>query len=252
MPNINLYDIFKTCVGNIFYNSNESNQKKLIDSIDDNLFKSIFHKYVEASYLSHWKSTIENLVLQNRQRQLQNNLFDNTDFNKLFKVILDENNIDNLLNNISSLDDSLKESFKTIFCRDFNKTSSYIKRIILNSLYKIIIIQDDIDIPAMYSPDSNFFTDIIFIKKDMSIEEKRIIIAHELGHIIINRILKENNSFTIDWNIVNEENFSNLFMYYILYDKSCFYSNKDYLNNFMKNSALDFKISYENILSKYS
>ncbi|KLI16666.1 hypothetical protein SU44_00175 [Brachyspira hyodysenteriae] len=236
----------------MFYNSNESNQKKLIDSIDDNLFKSIFHKYVEASYLSHWKSTIENLVLQNRQRQLQNNLFDNTDFNKLFKVILDENNIDNLLNNISSLDDSLKESFKTIFCRDFNKTSSYIKRIILNSLYKIIIIQDDIDIPAMYSPDSNFFTDIIFIKKDMSIEEKRIIIAHELGHIIINRILKENNSFTIDWNIVNEENFSNLFMYYILYDKSCFYSNKDYLNNFMKNSALDFKVSYENILSKYS
>ncbi|WP_300713725.1 ImmA/IrrE family metallo-endopeptidase, partial [uncultured Brachyspira sp.] len=139
-----------------------------------------------------------------------------------------------------------------IFYKDLNKTSSYIKRIILNSLYKIIIIQDDIDIPAMYSPDSNFFTDIIFIKKDMDVEEKRIIIAHELGHIIINRILKENSSFAIDWNIINEENFSNLFMYYILYDKSCFYSDEEYLSNFIRNSALDFKSSYEDILNKYS
>lgn len=121
----------------------------------------------------------------------------------------------------------------------------------MNSLYKIIIIQDDIDIPAMYSPDSNFFTDIIFIKKDMDVEEKRIIIAHELGHII-NKILKENSSFAIDWNIINEENFSNLFMYYILYDKSCFYNDEEYLSNFIRNSALDFKSSYEDILNKYS
>ncbi|MBW5409628.1 hypothetical protein E6A50_04495, partial [Brachyspira hampsonii] len=124
MYDINLYDILKNCVGSIFYN-NEPNEKILIDLIDDNLFKSIFHKYIKASYLSHWKSTIENLVLQNRQRQIKNNLFDNTDFNNLFKVILDENNIGNLLNNISSLDNNLKESLKNIFCRDFNKTSSY-------------------------------------------------------------------------------------------------------------------------------
>lgn len=110
MHNINLYNIFKTCVGSVFNNGSESDEKKLIDLIDTNLFKSIFHKYIEASYLSHWKSTIENLVLQNRQRQLKNNLFDNTNFNNLFKIILDKNNIDYLLNNIPISDDNLKES----------------------------------------------------------------------------------------------------------------------------------------------
>lgn len=83
----------------------------------------------------------------------------------------------------------------------------------------------------------------------MTIPEKRCVVAHELAHIIVERILKEKN-VGINWDIVDEEELMDAIMCYILYDKSNFYKD-DKLRSFIVNGVSEFKELRESIIDKY-
>ena len=153
-------------------------KKEFLNNLEGNLFSSIFSTYIEASYLSHWKSTIESVILQNRRE---------------------------------------KNCTKTS-----HSTNNY-------SSYKIIIIEKkDLDVPALILEDENLSLDTIYVNKNMNISEKRVAIAHELGHTIINRCLLENKNFNskdiADLSKEEKEELATLFSYYIIEDRSHFYN----------------------------
>ena len=124
---------------------------KLLDDLESNVMDNLILKYIEKSLLSHWKSAIENIVLENRQSE--------------FKRFVD---------------------YERKFVR--NARMLQVARV---SLYKIFIKEEDIKIFGFLSPDEESYIDIIFINKNMTIPEKRCVVAHELAHIIVERILKE-------------------------------------------------------------
>ncbi|PLV55292.1 ImmA/IrrE family metallo-endopeptidase [Brachyspira pilosicoli] len=117
------------------------------------------------------------------------------------------------------------------------------------SLYKIFIKEKDIETCGFLSPDEESYIDIIIINENMTIPEKRCVVAHELAHIIVERILKEKN-VGINWDIVDEEELMDTIMCYILYDKSIFYKDNK-LKNFMVDGVSEFKELRESIINKY-
>lgn len=185
--------------------------RKLLDDLESNVMDNLILKYIEKSLLSHWKSAIENIILQNRQ----------SDFREHLKKKEKQGDI---INN-----------------RDF--------RILNIALYKIFIKEKDISSYGFLSPDEEPYVDIIIINKNMTIPEKRCVVAHELAHIIVERILKEKN-VGINWDIVDEEELMDAIMCYILYDKSNFYKD-DKLRNFIVNGVSEFKELRESIIDKY-
>ena len=183
---------------------------KLLDDLESNVMDNLILKYIEKSLLSHWKSAIENIVLENRQSE--------------FKRFVD---------------------YERKFVR--NARMLQVARV---SLYKIFIKEEDIKICGFLSPDEESYIDIIFINKNMTIPEKRCVVAHELAHIIVERILKEKN-VGIDWNTVNEEELMDTIMCYILYDKSNFYKDTIKLEKFIVDGVSEFKKLRESIINKY-
>ena len=122
-------------------------------------------------------------------------------------------------------------------------------RILNIALYKIFIKEKEISSYGFLSPDEEPYVDIIIINKNMTIPEKRCVVAHELAHIIVERILKEKN-VGINWDIVDEEELMDTIMCYILYDKSNFYKD-DKLRNFIVDGVSEFKELRESIIDKY-
>ncbi|MEI0605708.1 hypothetical protein R4K48_01965 [Brachyspira pulli] len=184
---------------------------KLLDDLESNVMENLILKYIEKSLLSHWKSAIENIILQNRQ----------SDFREHLKEKEKQGDI--------------------ISNRDF--------RILNIALYKIFIKEKEISSYGFLSPDEEPYVDIIIINKNMTIPEKRCVVAHELAHIIVERILKEKN-VGINWDIVDEEELMDTIMCYILYDKSNFYKD-DKLRNFIVDGVSEFKELRESIIDKY-
>ena len=166
-------------------------------------------KYIEKSLLSHWKSAIENIILQNRQSYF-------------IKHIKDKEKRGDIINN-----------------RDF--------RILNIALYKIFIKEKDISGYGFLSSDEEPYVDIIIINKNMTIPEKRCVVAHELAHIIVERILKEKN-VEINWDTIDEEELMDTIMCYILYDKSNFYKDISKLEDFIVDGVSEFKKLRESII----
>lgn len=191
--------------------TNIAKHHKLLDDLESNVMDNLILKYIEKSLLSHWKSAIENIILQNRQ----------SDFREHLKEKEKQGDI--------------------ISNRDF--------RILNIALYKIFIKEKEISSYGFLSPDEEPYVDIIIINKNMTIPEKRCVVAHELAHIIVERILKEKN-VGINWDIVDEEELMDTIMCYILYDKSNFYKD-DKLRNFIVDGVSEFKELRESIIDKY-
>ena len=192
----------------------------LIPFLNENLFNNVLDKYLRASYLSHWKSTIENLILQNRQENA--------------KKRIDE------LTNSDSCPEEIQQQLKVVK-----------KSPMMHALYKIVILdkENTYDSPGYVSTDKRNMIDTIVINQNLTPEEKRCVIAHEFGHIIINRLLAENKQNKITLDSDQQENLADLFMYYILYDKSRFYQTE--ATNFIKPNIQDFKKLKESIDEKY-
>ena len=183
--------------------------KKLLDDLENNIIDNLILKYIEKSLLSHWKSAIESIILQNRQSE--------------FEKFVD---------------------YERKFLR--NARMLQVARV---SLYKIFIKEKDIKTCGFLSPDEESYIDIIIINRNMTIPEKRCVVAHELAHIIVERILKEKN-VGIRWDTINEEELIDTIMCYILYDKSNFYKDNK-LKNFMVDGVSEFKELRESIINKY-
>ena len=91
--------------------------------------------------------------------------------------------------------------------------------------------------------------------KKWQFKKKRCVVAHELSHIIVDRLLKENKKLIkeVDWDSLNEEELINILMCYILYDKSSFYKDaKRKLKKFQASGPSKFKKLREDIISKYN
>lgn len=183
--------------------------KKLLDDLENNIIDNLILKYIEKSLLSHWKSAIESIILQNRQSE--------------FEKFVD---------------------YERKFLR--NARMLQVARV---SLYKIFIKEKEISSYGFLSPDEEPYVDIIIINENMTIPEKKCVVAHELAHIIVERILKEKN-VGIHWDTINEEELINTIMCYILYDKSIFYKDNK-LKNFMVDGVSEFKELRESIIKKY-
>lgn len=192
--------------------TNIAKYHKLLDDLESNVMDNLILKYIEKSLLSHWKSAIENIVLENRQSG--------------FKEYLKEKEKQgDIINN-----------------RDF--------RILNIALYKIFIKEKEISSYGFLSPDEEPYVDIIIINKNMTIPEKRYVVAHELAHIIVERILKEKN-VGINWSDIDEEELMDTIMCYILYDKSNFYKDSSKLEKFMADGVSEFKKLINSIINKY-
>ncbi|MBW5389720.1 ImmA/IrrE family metallo-endopeptidase [Brachyspira hampsonii] len=187
-------------------------QRKLLDDLESNIMDNLILKYIEKSLLSHWKSAIENIILQNRQSYF-------------IKHIKEKEKHGDIINN-----------------RDF--------RILNIALYKIFIKEKDISGYGFLSSDEEPYVDIIIINKNMTIPEKRCVVAHELAHIIVERILKEKN-VEINWDTIDEEELMDTIMCYILYDKSNFYKDISKLEDFIVDGVYEFKKLRESIINKY-
>lgn len=185
--------------------------KKLLYDLESNIIDNLILKYIEKSLLSHWKSAIENIILQNRQSGFK-------------EYLKEKENQGDIINNRDS-------------------------RILNIALYKIFIKEKEISSYGFLSPDEEPYVDIIIINKNMTIPEKRCVVAHELAHIIVERILKEKN-VGINWDIVDEEELMDIIMCYILYDKSNFYKDNK-LKDFIVNGVSEFKNLRESIIKKY-
>lgn len=198
----NLKYIANICCYSIL--NNKKDQDELLDNLNLNVCKNILEKYVKHSFLAHWKSTVENLVLQRREN------------------------------------------------RNFSNENSDKKKEIL---YRISIIEkDEIEGYAVYPPYSyqnESYIDIIYINKKLTTEEKRCVIAHELGHLIVQRFLKENEKLKLDWASINEEELANIFMCYILDNRSEFYKDSKNLSSFIKKDIIDFKRLRDKIIKRF-
>ena len=187
--------------------------EKRARTLQDNLINGILDKYIKKSLLSHWKSAIENVVLQNKQTIFKNSI------------------------------------------KNLNLISNKLHKIIYFSLYRIIIKEKKINGCGFMSSDNDSYIDIIVINEKMTIQEKRCVVAHELSHIIVDRLLKENKKLIkeVDWDSLNEEELINILMCYILYDKSSFYKDKNgKLKDFQVDGVSEFKKLREQIISKYN
>lgn len=212
MSDLNLIKVSNLCSYDVYKNRKKS--EKLLRTLQDNLINGILDKYIKKSLLSHWKSAIENVVLENKQ--------------KIFKKSIKRHN---------------------------SVISNKLINIMYFSLYRIIIKEMDINGYGYLFPDNNHHIDIIVINKNMSIQEKRCVVAHELSHIIVDRLLKENEKVikNVDWKNINEEELINTLMCYILYDKSSFYKDKNgKLKDFQVDGVSEFKKLREQIISKYN
>ena len=136
--------------------------------------------------------------------------------------------------------------------RNFSNENSDKKKEIL---YRISIIEkDEIEGYAVYPPYSyqnESYIDIIYINKKLTTEEKRCVIAHELGHLIVQRFLKENEKLKLDWASINEEELANIFMCYILDNRSEFYKDTKNLSSFIKKDIIDFKRLRDKIIKRF-
>lgn len=65
MSDLNLIEVADRCSYRVYENKEQN--KILLKNLQSNLINGILDKYIEKSLLSHWKSTIENVVLQNKQ-----------------------------------------------------------------------------------------------------------------------------------------------------------------------------------------
>lgn len=215
MSDLNLIEVADRCSYRVYENKEQN--KILLKNLQSNLINGILDKYIEKSFLSHWKSAIENIVLENKQNR--------------FKEIVK----------------SMKAKNSFISTRLIN--------IIYFSLYRIIVKEIDINGYGYLSSDNDSHIDIIVINKKMTIQEKRCVVAHELSRIIVDRLLKENNKLIkeVDWENLNEEELINILMCYILYDKSSFYKNANgKLEDFKVSGPSDFKKLRDGIISKYN
>lgn len=170
-------------------------EQNLLSFLDDQVCKKIFTPYLEGAYLSNWRTCIEILILQRRKDEFE-------------KYI-----------NTKLQDDKVSQEEKRNLREHFS--------IMQYALYKIVIVEEEnIPVSGILSSDSLDMIDTIFINNEMSILEKRCVLAHELGHVIINRFLMENNNFKAILNKKQKEELANIFMYYILIDRSNHYQNK--------------------------
>lgn len=214
MSDLNLIKVANLCSYNV-YKDKEKNET-LLKSLQSNLINGILDKYIEKSLLSHWKSAIENIVLENKQNR----------FKEIVKSMKTKNNF----------------------------ISTKLVNMICFSLYRIIIKEKKINGCGFMSSDNDSHIDIIIINKKMTIQEKRCVVAHELSHIIVDRLLKGNKKVikNVDWDNLNEEELINILMCYILYDKSSFYKNANgKLKDFQVNGPSEFKKLRNDIISKY-
>ena len=149
MHKLNLKEIADKCGYNNVYNESEK-QINLFDSLQKNLIDSLINKYIIKSLLSHWKSAVENIVLETRQYKFKN------------------------------------------YCKETSYTNPKVIKIMNVALYKIFIKEKELFEYGYTLKDKYNWVDVIVINEEMTIKEKRCVVAHELAHIIIDRILKEN------------------------------------------------------------
>ena len=209
MHKLNLKEIADKCGYNNVYNESEK-QINLLDSLQKNLIDSLINKYIIKSLLSHWKSAVENIVLETRQYKFKN------------------------------------------YCKETSYTNPKVIKIMNVALYKIFIKEKELFEYGYTLKDKYNWVDVIVINEKMTIKEKRCVVAHELAHIIIDRILKENIDIipNMDFNNLNEEELANILMCYILLDKSFFYKNAQFEDSVITD-VLSLKKLRENILKKY-
>jgi len=175
---------------------------KLLPFLDSHLCNILFTKQLKISYLSHWKSTVESLILKKRQAEHK----------KIFEKFSTSNKVS------PEIIEIMKSSQPQI----------------MNSLYSIVILERKISqykMSGLIVTDKGRCLDTIIIHQDMTLEEKRCVVAHELGHIIINRLLNENDKYQVQLDKEQQESVANLLMYYILNDKSNFY--QQHTNDFI-------------------
>lgn len=211
MSDLNLIEVASRCSYSIY--KNKEKNERLLKDLQSKLINGILDKYIEKSLLSHWKSAIENVVLQNKQTIFKNSI------------------------------------------KNLNLISNKLYKIIYFSLYRIIIKEKKINGCGFMFSDNDSYIDIIVINEKMTIQEKRCVVAHELSHIIVDRLLKENKKLIkeVDWDSLNEEELINILMCYILYDKSSFYKDaKRKLKKFQASGPSKFKKLREDIISKYN
>lgn len=71
MHKLNLQEIADRCGYNNVYGETKK-QTILLNSLQNNLIDSLINKYIIKSLLSHWKSAVENIVLETRQYKFKN------------------------------------------------------------------------------------------------------------------------------------------------------------------------------------
>ncbi len=209
MSKLNLQEIADRCGYNNVY-SETKKQVILLNSLQNNLIDSLINKYIIKSLLSHWKSAVENIVLETRQHKFKN------------------------------------------YCKETSYANPKVIKIMNVALYKIFIKEKKLFEYGYTLKDKYNWVDVIVINEEMSIKEKRCVVAHELAHIIIDRILKENIDIipNMDFDNINEEELANILMCYILLDKSFFYKNAQF-EDYVITDVLDLKKLRESILKKY-
>ena len=209
MHKLNLQEIVDRCGYNNVY-SETKKQTILLNSLQNNLIDSLINKYIIKSLLSHWKSAVENIVLETRQYKFKN------------------------------------------FCRETSYTNPKVIKIMNVALYKIFIKEKKLFEYGYTLKDKYNWVDVIVINEEMTIKEKRCVVAHELAHIIIDRILRENIDIipNMDFDNLNEEELANILMCYILLDKSFFYKNAQF-EDYVITDVLDLKELRDSILKKY-
>ena len=209
MNKLKLQEIAARCGYNNVY-SETKKQTILLNSLQNNLIDSLINKYIIKSLLSHWKSAVENIVLQTRQYKFKNH------------------------------------------CKEISYTNPKVIKIMNVALYKIFIKEKKLFEYGYTLKDKYNWVDVIVINEEMTIKEKRCVVAHELAHIIIDRILRENIDIipNMDFDNLNEEELANILMCYILLDKSFFYKNAQF-EDYVIIDVLDLKELRDSILKKY-
>ena len=209
MHKLNLQEIADRCGYNNVY-SETKKQTILLNSLQNNLIDSLINKYIIKSLLSHWKSAVENIVLETRQYKFKN------------------------------------------YCKEISYTNPKVIKIMNVALYKIFIKEKKLFEYGYTLKDKYNWVDVIVINEEMTIKEKRCVVAHELAHIIIDRILRENIDIipNMDFDNLNEEELANILMCYILLDKSFFYKNAQF-EDYVITDVLDLKELRDSILKKY-
>ena len=194
-----------------------------------------------------------------------NNVYNEAKKQEILLNSLQNNLIDSLINRYitKSLLSHWKSAVESIvletrqykfknFCRETSYTNPKVIKIMNVALYKIFIKEKKLFEYGYTLKDKYNWVDVIVINEEMSIKEKRCVVAHELAHIIIDRILKENIDIipNMDFDNLNEEELANILMCYILLDKSFFYKNAQF-EDYVITDVLDLKELRNSILKKY-